>query len=203
VASTIIQAGESSRLSIDFGQLEASPVSPRPSKGSSRARLPRRRGNLELSADCAHGSSLDLTMSRDRSCLTALHPDVVRGAVPDKAHAVLAQPALKRTPAHSLDVLVATVPRRSQKPTKPVAKRLNHLVQRTDDAGLQERGNALGGSGFVREVVQSVKDIRPGLMLGPPLGDRCWEFRDLRGDPAVLIPCVNDRELGRITSIPG
>lgn len=160
--------------------------------------LTRRGRYLELSTNGEHRSSLDLAVPRNRSLLTLPAPDVVRSAVPEKAGPVLPQPALERSSAHSVHVLTPALPRRCRKTTKPPVERFNQPADGLDDPRLHDRRRSLGRSRLMRQIMESVENVRPGLVFRPALRDRLRELGNLCREPAVIAGRVKDRQLRRV-----
>src|SRR5579864_3505823 len=103
----------------------------------------------------------------------------MRGAMPREARAVLPQPALERSSAHSVDVLIAALAHSSCQSTEQLVERLDDLAERFDDTRLYDRCDPLRRCRLVRQVMERVEDVRPGLVFGLALRDRRREFGDL------------------------
>lgn len=116
---------------------------------------------------------------------------------------MLFEPALESSATHSVDVVMATVVCGPSESTNKPIERLQHFAQRLDDPRLYNSRNPLSGCRYMREIVQRVENVRPRLVFGTALRDRCWKLGDLSRNPAVVIPCVEDREVRRIGSTGG
>jgi hypothetical protein len=81
---------------------------------------------------------------------------------------------------------------------EPPIERLDQTAQRFNQPRLHNRSNPLRSGRLVRQIVQCVEHVRPRLVLRPALRDSRRKLRDLRGDPAIIVPGVQDRKFRRI-----
>ena len=156
--------------------------------------------NLELLTDGEHRPAFDLAMPGHGGRSAVLHPNVMGCAVPKEPGVMLPEPALKCTPTHSVRMLTAAIPGSGSEATKQVVQRFYDLAQGLDDPRLHNGRDSLGSCWLVREIVQGVKNVRPGFVFRPTLGDRGGKLGDLGGNPAIVVPRIEDREARRISS---
>lgn len=115
-------------------------------------------------------------------------------AVPKEAGVMVPEPALKCAPTHSVRMLTAAIPGSSSEATEQLVERFYDLAQGLDDPRLHNGRDSLGSRRLVREIVQGVKDVRPGFVLRPTLRDRGRKLGDLGCNPAIIVPRIEDRE---------